>query len=147
MGQGAHRNVGGTAGAEGGKLSGESTRKRAIALVDVSELEGQLIGLSAGARQAGGLRGQAMDGKQVRGCGTHGRLMHLLSVARHGDGAVLAQVEVGTKENEIVVVPELLEGLELGGTVTTMDALLTQRKLAGQILGQGGHYLMVVKDN
>ena len=134
---------------ECGRLPSESTLRRALALVDVSELERRLGKLweCADRQQEGLLRGQAMDGKQVRGCGTHGRLMHLLSVARHGDGAVLAQVEVGTKENEIVAAPELLKGLELGGTVTTVDAMLTQRKIAQQILGQGGHYLMVVKDN
>jgi predicted transposase YbfD/YdcC len=41
----------------------------------------------------------------------------------------------------------LLAGRELRGTVTTMDALLTQRELAQQILDQHGHYLMVVKRN
>ena len=33
------------------------------------------------------------------------------------------------------------------GTVTTMDALLTQSAVARQILKQHGHYLMVVKKN
>jgi hypothetical protein len=33
------------------------------------------------------------------------------------------------------------------GTITTMDALLTQRPFAQQILDQNGHYLMVVKRN
>ena len=35
----------------------------------------------------------------------------------------------------------------LRGTVTTMDALLTQRALAHQIGAQHGYYLMVVKEN
>ncbi len=135
-------------GPEGGRLPSESTLTRALAFVDVSELEGRLGELSDGVRRRDvGLRGQAMDGKQVRGSGAHGRIMHLLGVARHEDGAVLAQVEVGSKENEIVAAPKLLEGLELRGTVTTMDAMLTQHKIAWQILRQGGHYLMVVKEN
>jgi len=40
-----------------------------------------------------------------------------------------------------------LAGRDLRSTVTTMDALLTQVSVAQQILDQGGHYLMVVKQN
>ena len=54
---------------------------------------------------------------------------------------------VEQKSNEITAVPQLLEGRDLSGTVTTMDALLTQRSLAQQILDQKGHYLMIVKQN
>lgn len=51
------------------------------------------------------------------------------------------------KTNEIGAVNELLAGLILKGRVITMDALLTQRKLAEAILAQGGHYVMIAKDN
>ena len=51
------------------------------------------------------------------------------------------------KSNEITAVPQLLAKRDLTGTVTTMDALLTQRSLCQQILDQGGHYLVVVKRN
>jgi predicted transposase YbfD/YdcC len=73
--------------------------------------------------------------------------VHLVSLVRHESGAVLAQSQVENKTNEITAVPELLAGRNLAGTVTTMDALLTQRSQAEQILRQGGHYLMVVKEN
>ena len=42
---------------------------------------------------------------------------------------------------------EPLAGLDVRGTVTTMDSLLCQRAIAGQIVAQHGHYLMVVKEN
>jgi hypothetical protein len=129
-------------------LPSESTLRRALEKVNVGELEARLAEHSAGLGvEVQGLRGQAMDGKQVRGCGAHGRPMHLLSVASHEGGAALAQVQVGVKENEIVAAPGLLAGLELSGMVTTMDAMLAQRAIAEQILEQGGHYLMVAKDN
>ena len=60
---------------------------------------------------------------------------------------VLGQAVVDQKTNEITAVPALLAGRDLSGTVTTMDALLTQWTIARQILNQGGHYLMVVKKN
>ena len=141
-------------GSRDGQVPSEATLRRVLRDVDVVQLEACLARLAAGsvsssasAGDEGRLRGQAMDGKRVRGCGAHGRTMHLLSVAGHGDGAVLAQVEVGTKENEAVAAPGLLGCMELCGTVTTMDAMLAQREIARQILGQGGHYLMVVKEN
>ncbi len=135
---------------EGGKLPSESTLRRALRDLDPAQLEARLARLATNSVQGyggGRLRGQAMDGKQVRGCGAHGRTVHLLSVADHESGAALAQVEVGARENEITAAPELLSGLELGGTVTTTDAMLTQRGIAELILGRGGHYLMVVKEN
>jgi predicted transposase YbfD/YdcC len=93
------------------------------------------------------LRGQALDGKEVRGAGAHGRKVHLLSLVRHESGTVLAQQEVESKTNEVTVAPLMLAQQDLRGTVTTGDALMTQRGLARQICAQGGDYLMVVKDN
>jgi predicted transposase YbfD/YdcC len=93
------------------------------------------------------LQGYAVDGKAIRGAQAHGQPAHLVSLVQHGTGTVLAQTAVPDKRNEISAVPALLTGRTLRGTVITMDALLTQRTLATQILAQGGHYLMVVKRN
>ena len=92
-------------------------------------------------------RGQAVDGKAVRGASAHGETVHLVSVVRHESAYVLQQCRVKDKSNEITAVPGLVDGRDLTGTVTTMDALLTQRSLAQKILNQGGQYLMVVKKN
>ena len=62
-------------------------------------------------------------------------------------GQVVAQTAVAHKRHESSAVPPLLAGRDLHGMVITMDAGLTQPKLATQILAQGGHYLMVVKRN
>jgi predicted transposase YbfD/YdcC len=93
------------------------------------------------------LRGQAVDGKDVRGVRAHGNPHFLVSLVRHGSAYVLGQAVVDEKTNEITAVPALLAGRDLRGTVTTMDALLTQWAVAQQILDQHGHYLMVVKKN
>ena len=92
-------------------------------------------------------RGQAVDGKDVRGASAHGEHTFLVSLVRHEHAYVLGQAAVDRKTNEITVVPHLLMGRDLTGTVTTMDALLTQQRIAKQILAQGGHYLMIVKEN
>ena len=92
-------------------------------------------------------RGQAVDGKDIRGASAHGAHTFLVSWVRHEHAYVLRQAAVARKTNEITVVPELLTGRNLTGTVTTLDALLTPQRLAQQILAQGGHYLMIVKQN
>ena len=51
------------------------------------------------------------------------------------------------KGHEIQAVQRLLADRDLSSTVTTMDALLTQRSVAELIIRQHGHYLMVVKSN
>ena len=62
-------------------------------------------------------------------------------------GVVLAQREVDTKANEIVVVPTLLAQLDLQGRVVVGDAMQTQRAVSVQIVEAGGDYLWFVKEN
>jgi len=59
-------------------------------------------------------------------------------LVRHESGCVLGQRAVADKSNEITAVPLLLAGRHLRGTVTTMDALLTQHAIARQIHARQG---------
>ena len=90
----------------------------------------------------------AIDGKTLRGSRKQGApLTHLLSAVSHRLGLTLGQVAVDEKTNEITAIHTLLEGLLLEGWVVTMDALLTQQKIAQAILDAGGDYIMIVKEN
>jgi predicted transposase YbfD/YdcC len=92
--------------------------------------------------------GIAVDGKTLRGSQKQGAPgAHLLSALAHRLGVTLAQQAVADKTNEIPVAIDLLRQLVLEGRVVTMDALLTQRPIAQQIVAAGGDYVMVVKDN
>jgi predicted transposase YbfD/YdcC len=92
--------------------------------------------------------GIAVDGKTLRGSQKQGAPgAHLLSALAHRLGLTLAQQAVADKTNEIPVALELLRQLVLEGRVVTMDALLTQRLIAHQIVAAGGDYVMVVKNN
>ena len=135
-------------------LPSASTLRRALLAIDVDRLEERIAQFVLGLDQAvppppttGAWHGQAVDGKAVRGANRHGAKLHLVSLVRHGSARVRKQVRVREKSNEITAVPELLAGLDLRGTVTTMDSLLCQQALARQIVAQHGHYLMVVKEN
>lgn len=70
-----------------------------------------------------------------------------MSLVRHHPVCVVAQRRVGLHTNEITAVVKLLKGRNLRHTVTTLDALLTQKRIARLILQQDGDYLMVVKGN
>ena len=90
----------------------------------------------------------AIDGKTLRGSKKQGAPgVHLLSALSHHVGMTLAQVAVDDKSNEITAVESLLSSLVLEGRVITMDALLTQRRIAQQSIDAGGDYVMIVKDN
>jgi predicted transposase YbfD/YdcC len=141
------------------RLPSESTLRRALRQLDVVALEQRLALFTQALQQAAAphdwlvsaqgeiLQGQALDGKALRGACAHGQPTHLLSLVQHGRGVTLAQSAIDKKSNEIRAAPALLHGRAGPGTVTTTDALLTQRTLAQQIVEQGGYYLMVVKRN
>jgi predicted transposase YbfD/YdcC len=97
---------------------------------------------------ASALPALAIDGKTLRGSRKQGApLTHLLSAVSHHLGLTLGQVAVDEKTNEITAIHTLLEGLLLEGWVVTMDALLTQQKVAQAIVDAGGDYIMLVKEN
>jgi predicted transposase YbfD/YdcC len=91
----------------------------------------------------------AVDGKTLRGTIPAGqtRGVHLVAAYLPEQGVVLAQLQVDTKENEIVVVPALLAQLDLRGTVVVGDAMQTQRDLSAQVVAAGGDYVWFVKEN
>jgi predicted transposase YbfD/YdcC len=98
--------------------------------------------------EAGALEGIALDGKALRGSQRQGAAdAHLLSAFSHRLGVVLGQLGVPDKTNEIGAAGEFLLTLMLEGRIVTADALLTQREIARTILGGGGDYLLVVKEN
>ena len=104
--------------------------------------------LAATAPAEGEEEALALDGKTLRGSRKQGAAgVHLLSVVSHRLGLTVAQAGVDAKTNEIPVAAQVLRGLVLEGRVFTMDALLTQRALAQQIVDGGGDYVMVAKGN
>ena len=91
----------------------------------------------------------AIDGKTVRGAKDKtGKAPHLVAALAHGIGAVLGQVAVEEKSNEIPAVRDLLKAFaSLASAVITIDAMHTQSDTAQVILGRGADYVMTVKAN
>jgi predicted transposase YbfD/YdcC len=99
-------------------------------------------------QQALRIKHVAIDGKTLRGSGA-ARLgpLHLVSAWATAQGLSLGQVAVDAKSNEITAIPALLELLDLGGALVTIDAMGCQRAIAEKIIDRGGDYILTVKDN
>ena len=128
----------------------ESTFRRAFALVSPDWLD-DVLGAwlwTRAVRRVGRLV-IAVDGKAVRGAkGKNGKAPHLVAALAHGIGAVLGQVAVDAKSNEIPAVRDLLKAFaDLAGAVVTIDALHTQHDTAQLILARHADYVMTVKGN
>ena len=136
-------------GAERGPAE-ESTFRRAFALVSADVLD-RVLGawLHTRAVRAGGRLVIAIDGKTVRGAKSKGgKAPHLVAALAHGIGAVLGQVAVDEKSNEIPAVRELLKAFaDVAGAVFTIDAMHTQTDTAKVILARRADYVMTVKAN
>jgi predicted transposase YbfD/YdcC len=132
---------------------GEATIRRVLEAVDAAALE-KAIGswlAEQGTHGGGGRRALAVDGKALRGtrhASADGQAVHLLAVADQATSAVLGQVSVDGKTNEITQFKPLLEDMDLTGAVVTADALHTQREHAEFLVAEkNAHYILIVKDN
>ena len=107
----------------------ESAFRRAFALVSADVLD-RVLGawLHTGAMQAGERLVIAIGGKTVRGARSKGgKAPHLVAALAHGIGAVLGQVAVEEKSNEIPAVRDLLKAFaSLASAVITIGAVHTQ---------------------
>src|SRR4051794_28369155 len=92
----------------------------------------------------------AIDGKTVRRSSDrrNGRSpLHLVSAFAVEHGLVLAQRATDAKRGELMVLPSLLDGLDLRGCLVSLDALACQPEIAAQIADRGGDYLLALKGN
>ena len=95
---------------------------------------------SLSAEESSELLANSVDGKTLRGSARQDALdPHILSAVRHGLGLTVAEEAVSVTENEIPAMKRLLDGLVMKGEVWTMDALLTQKDIALQIVRAGGN--------
>lgn len=136
-------------GLTGGGAPDESTLRKLFARIDADALD-RALGVWMWTRTfTVGRRVIALDGKTVRGARTRpdGKAPHLIAAFDHGAGAVLGQVAVDAKSNEIPSARTLLGHLDLDGVVVTLDAMHTQTDTATAITGAGGDYVLTVKAN
>src|ERR1035438_9667879 len=134
----------------GGVMPSEPAFRRTLQSLDADAFD-ELAGRWAAQRTApgpGGRRVIAAGGKTLRGSASGGEPGdHLLAALDHAHGAVLGQVDVGAKTNEIPMFPVLLDRIDITGAVITADAMHAQRGHATYLAGRGAHFLLTVKRN
>lgn len=92
----------------------------------------------------------AIDGKCLRRSidkASKKAAIHMVSAWAQQNSLVLGQVKVDNKSNEITAIPKLLSRLDITGAIITIDAMGCQKKIAKQIIQQGGDYVLSLKGN
>jgi len=105
-------------------LPSESTMRRTLALLDADDLDARLAGWMA--TRVGHLAGRrviAVDGKTMRGARTTDGAPHLVAAFDQSAGAVLGQLAVASKSNEIPALRDLLDSMDITDAVITADAM------------------------
>jgi predicted transposase YbfD/YdcC len=90
----------------------------------------------------------SFDGKTMRGTVSPDlKGIHLLNAWSKENGICIGQIKVDDKSNEITAIPQLMELLDLEGTIITTDALNTQKQTACKAREKGADYFLPVKGN
>jgi predicted transposase YbfD/YdcC len=120
-------------------------------ILNPREFERCFITWAQGLKKAGIMeRVIAIDGKTVRGSrdSFHDKsALHAVHAWSVENDICLGQIECGEKTNEITVIPEILDMIEMKGSIITIDAMGTQRAIAEKIIDNGGDYILAVKGN
>jgi predicted transposase YbfD/YdcC len=92
----------------------------------------------------------AIDGKTCRGSHDAAKglgALHIVSAWASEQGIALGQVATDAKSNEITAIPQLLEQIDLAGTLITIAAMGCQKEIVKQVVAGGGDCVIAVKDN
>lgn len=90
----------------------------------------------------------AIDGKTICGSGNNEhRAYHVVSAFVVENQITLGEIATQEKSNEITAVPELLESLNIKGSIITADAMSCQKKIVETICTKHADYVISLKEN
>lgn len=92
----------------------------------------------------------AIDGKTLRKSfdrATEQSAIHMVTAFATSSKLVLGQEKVHDKSNEITAIPKLLDLLSIEGTIVSIDAMGTQKKIAKKIRQKKADYVLSLKGN
>ncbi len=92
----------------------------------------------------------SIDGKSLRG--SHDKkkqvkMLHMVSAWASNNRILLGQVKTAEKSNEITAIPELLDMIDVEGSIVTIDAMGCQQEIAKKIVDKKADYVLALKDN
>lgn len=89
-----------------------------------------------------------IDGKTMRGNRKNdSKPNHIVTAWSRDGGFSLGQKTVKEKTNEIKAIPDLLEVINIKGSIITIDAMGTQTAIVKKIREKHAHYVLAVKEN
>jgi predicted transposase YbfD/YdcC len=90
----------------------------------------------------------AIDGKTICGSGNEQHsAYHVVSAWVAENQITLGQLATAEKSNEITAIPELLDMLDVRGSVVTIDAMGCQKSIAAKISDKEADYVLGLKGN
>jgi len=131
-------------------IPSHDTFGRVFARLNPEQLQGCLLAWASALREASGGKLVALDGKTLRRSHDEASgksALHLVSAWSTENHLVLGQQKVAGHSNEITALPKLLGMLALEGCTVTIDAMGTQKEIAGKVKEQGADYVLALKGN
>ena len=132
-------------------IPSHDTINRVFQALNPRQFERCFIAWAQGLKEEGVLeRVIAIDGKTIRGSKDsfhHKTPLHTVHAWSVENGLCLGQIECGEKTNEITAIPQILDLLEIKGSIITIDAMGTQRAIAEKIVDSEANYILSVKGN
>jgi len=92
----------------------------------------------------------AIDGKTMKQSydrNDQQKALHIVTAWSSSHQLVLGQKKVNKKSNELTAIPELIEMLEIAGSVITIDAMGCQKDITARIVKKKGDYVVALKGN
>ena len=126
------------------------TFKRIFAVLCPTEIERMLIKIMSLLREKKESDVISFDGKALRGTRASEKglaAIHMLNAWSKDNGICIGHMKVDDKSNEITSMPDLMDLLDLKGTIVTADALNTQKNIAAKAIESGADYVLPVKGN
>jgi len=90
----------------------------------------------------------SIDGKTIRGSASaRHKACHVVSAFVAQNRITLGEIKVAEKSNEITAIPELLDLLDLEGSIVTIDAMGCQTRITEKITEKHADYVIGLKAN
>lgn len=92
----------------------------------------------------------AIDGKGLRAAANkvrNGKTPYILNAIDVASKLVIGQLAIQEKTNEKATIPDFLDILEIAGSIVTIDAIGATVDIMNTICGNGGDFVLQVKDN
>lgn len=131
-------------------IPSHDTFNRVLQIVDCKLLTNKIS--KDGAELIEGVKDKlvSFDGKKIRGSSKPSRKnkgLYILNAWVGENKLCIGEKKVADKSNEITAIPQLIDELDLKGSLVSIDAMGCQVDIAEKIVGASADYLLAVKGN